>query len=117
MDYSDNMTEPDRPEFDERAMLGAKQIVGSKLAGSKREAPLSVAFTEQDKALSLLADEVNYLQEKLRPISSSADTTDNERGVDPRPPVSDVVRVIHDNNDRIVNLSRRLRYMREMLEV
>lgn len=108
-----NIDEQSKPEEYEKMGIGGDSL----REGNRKETPLGQAFNQQAKALEVLGMELEYLSERLGPISSNQETTSSDRGEDPSLPSSDVVRAMNENTSKINAIARRLRYMREMLEV
>lgn len=116
MDYSDNMTEPDRPEMSDRL---APRVKGLGLVGSERSvSPLQQAFSRNEQTISELEMTIENLEQKLSPVSTDMARAEKDSNMaSPRAGSSPVTRSLEEQTDRLGRSIQRIRRITEDLEV
>ena len=101
------------PRFDEP--MRNMGIVEARL--NEREAPTSSAFMRQEKVMSELEMDLELLEQKLQAVSSETIRDETDSPAQPRSGSSKLVRAIEEQTDRIYRQSRKVRRIREGLEI
>lgn len=104
MYHDDNMTEPDRPEFDEMDRLAPK-VKGLGLVSGDRDvppAPLQQAFSRNEQVISELEMAIQHLESKVSPIRVDAPRAERDTVAQSKPQGnSPVTRAMEDLSDRL----------------
>lgn len=109
--HDDNMTEPDRPEFDERS-----RTLG--LVGDQPPAPLQQAFSRNEQVISELERAIELLETKVSPVRMDAPRPEREPTVPNKPQGnSPVTRAMEDLSDRLQRSVVRVRRLTDELEI